>query len=304
MEDFALRLDEAARREHYHSQVYGALARVERNPFSKRLLEELAAVESGSASFWRSLGKKYGVRIGSQGRAPHRILWLHFLRRVLGLRFVLKVLEYGESKKEARLEGSSAFLGKAEHSKIRRFIDAEEAHEERLSMSLFGKDRGMHNIRDIIFGMNDGLVEVLAAAVGFGTFLKTPGLVFLAGIIVAVSGTLSMGGGAYIATDYENKVRGSGESSALSAWYVGIFYIIGAIFPLLPFAAGLSGAVGVAAAIILTSIVLACTAAFIAVISNKSISRNIGKTLAISLGAAAVTILIGYYARFVLHLSI
>ena len=138
--------------------------------------------------------------------------------------------------------------------------------------------------------------------------MQTPILVLIGGIIIAVSGTLSMAGGAYISTEYESNVDGIKRKSkarpAGSALYVGIPYFIGALVPLIPFILGYSGIFAIFSSIVLTAIVLIIIASLIALITDTSIKRKIGMTLAISLGAAAATIILGYAARSLLKISV
>jgi VIT1/CCC1 family predicted Fe2+/Mn2+ transporter len=197
---------------------------------------------------------------------------------------------------------------KDERRKIIEFMKQAEKIEAGIENEIIKHNNILSNIRDIIFGMNDGLVEVLAATVGFSAALQTqPGLVFFAGSIVAISGTLSMAGGAYISTEYETRLKKGVKRSGAglkSAFYCGLAYIIGAMFPILPFGIGFSGFEGIALSIAITAIVLSFTAALIAVFSRQSISQRITENLAVSLGAAAVTIALGLYARYVLKIYI
>jgi VIT1/CCC1 family predicted Fe2+/Mn2+ transporter len=307
MSDLISNLKKLYETEKLHHIAYSDFAARERDPKLRPLLSKFAKIEEGSSNLWASLLKKRGEVVPGNAGIWRKMILIRFLRKIFGMRFALMALEYREDDITRNFKRS---LGeqeaRAEAKRLVAFMDKEDAAEDAISRQLFKDDSVLNNIRDVIFGMNDGLVEVLAAVVGLGAFLQKPQLIFLAGLIVAVSGTSSMAGGAYISTDYETKVKGEvGNSSSLkSALYVGSFYIIGAIFPLLPFAFGLSSFVGIAAAIVITSLVLSFTAAFIAIVSGRSISRAIGETLAISLGAAAITIAIGYYARVVLHLTI
>jgi vacuolar iron transporter family protein len=307
MGEFLDQLSGMYKAERLHYMSYAHLAKREKDPRMRGYLLQFSEVERKSSDLWASILKKRGVEINEVPAHPFSLLLISFLRSILGLSFALKFLEYGEEKGIERFKVSLSELGnEAERRKITKFIDREIFEENELSAKILGSNAVLDNIRDIVFGMNDGLVEVLAAVVGLAAFLQNSHLILLSGFIVAISGTLSMAGGAYISSDYESKVKGKdgSEKGKKSSLYVGSFYILGALFPLAPFAFGLSGFGGIAFSIVITSLVLAFTATFVSVMSNKSISRNITETLLISLGAAAVTILIGYYARAALHLTI
>ena len=292
-----------------HKRVYSKLASVEKDRKLKTVLSELSSVESYHATLWSQLVDVKGSGV-SRLKLQSTFLVLGLLRRLFGLSVAIKAIEHREMELYEKI-GSAANLFKGDEKRkgIISEIKADELKREiPLQKRISEYSKVIDNIRDITFGMNDGLVEVLAATVGLGAALQTPILVAIGGLIVAVSGTLSMAGGAYISTQYESGVRAKHKnmhSSPIgSAFYVGLPYIFGAAFPLAPFVLGFGGVAGIAYSMILTAIVLAVVAALIAVVTNKSISRRVATTLAISLGAAVVTILLGAYVRQVLHISV
>jgi vacuolar iron transporter family protein len=111
------------------------------------------------------------------------------------------------------------------------------------------KDMSPEFIRNIFFGFNDGLVSTLGAVSGFFAAFHDPTVVFVATLIEAAAGGLSMTAGAYVAADSESETRAllheaagaaAGPPSALrpmgAALIVGISYLAGAgvtAFPLL-----------------------------------------------------------------------
>ncbi|MCL5122585.1 MAG: VIT1/CCC1 transporter family protein [Candidatus Marsarchaeota archaeon] len=297
------------REEVLHKRVYRKLAYVERDKRLKAVLSELSGVESYHATLWSQLVDVKGSNV-SKLKLQFTFFMLGLLRRLFGLSVAIKAIEHREMELYEKI-GSAAnlFRGDAKRRGIISRIKADEQKREiPLQKRISEYSKVIENIRDITFGMNDGLVEVLAATVGLGAALQTPILVAIGGLIVAVSGTLSMAGGAYISTQYESGVRSKHRnmhSSPIgSAFYVGLPYIFGAAFPLAPFVLGFGGVAGIAYSMVLTAIVLAIVAALIAVVTNKSVSRRVATTLAISLGAAVVTILLGAYVRHVLHIGV
>ena len=123
------------------------------------------------------------------------------------------------------------------------------------------------------------------------------------GIIVGISGTLSMAGGAYLSSksynlvEEEKKGTSTTNSPFKDAAYTGIFYFLGSLSSIVPFAAGLSGFAGILAAIIIVSIVLILASAVIGIVSKTSIKRRSLEMLTISFGAAFVTIILGIILR-------
>jgi VIT1/CCC1 family predicted Fe2+/Mn2+ transporter len=285
------------RKELLHRDSFAAFAKREGNQKIRRLLSELAEEEVGHSQTY--LDEVKGRQARGYSTADFYILLLS--RRILGLGLTMKIMEREEHQLEDKVERQGKGL------KLPRI---DETRENALKSEILGYNRVLGNIRDIFFGMSDGLVEILAAVSGIGAALQQPLLVIIAGLIVAVSGTLSMAGGAYLSTDYENIVgtsrsgKYSTRSPSKSAAYVGVAYILGSLFPLLPFAAGMSGTLAIATAILLTGIVLSVTATLLSIVSDTPILKRVSKTLLITLGIVAVTITLGLFARYYLHVSI
>lgn len=291
-----------------HKDVYERLAEREKDKTLRSLLKRLSNIEGRHVRIWGGL-----IDTKAAASEPFRVrfmtAFMSSVRSFLGLALTVKIIEYGESELKAKLNNALAMqVNRKQRNAVLKLERSMDSVEDPLQQQIVEYSPVLRNIRDVIFGMNDGLVEVLAAVAGFGAALQQPTLVLLAGFIVAVSGTLSMAGGAYLSTEYERSIKideSKGRSSArLSAAYVGLFYIVGAAFPLLPFALGFGGYYGIIGSIIVTAIVLTIVSSLISVVSDTSIAKRVVRTLAISLGIAAVTIIIGVIARQVLHLVV
>ena len=297
------------RTERLHYEVYGYFAEIEKQEKTKKLLMRFAAIEKEAAKFWMKMMLKNGWKYKKINPPTLRKWWMLFLKRIFGTAFALKAFEYSEGQVQNDIV---KLLDKREvrgsRNEVMKFLKDANRIENEIEDELLSHGAVLNNIRDIIFGMNDGLVEVLAATVGLGAALRTPSLIFAAGAIVAISGTMSMAGWAYISTEYEKELEakgaGVGDHAVKSAFYVGLSYIFGSVFPLLPFALGMGSFKGIAISIAVTMLVLSFTAALVAIMSGKSIYRKITETTAISMGAALITIALGLYARYALHIII
>ncbi|HVC58688.1 MAG TPA: VIT1/CCC1 transporter family protein [Candidatus Acidoferrales bacterium] len=291
-----------------HWKVYTRFAATERNAGIKALLTKLAKIELGHTKVWIELldGE---MKKPSELRLSLMAGMIYVCKAVLGIALTTKMIEYGENLLVNDL--NSALKASGNRKESNRLMKAEEEMdraEDPLKRGIIEHSPVLNNIRDVILGANDGLVEILAATAGLGIALRDPVIVLLSGFIVAVAGTLSMAGGVYLSMEYERSVgivktesplKGSAK---ISAFYVGLSYILGAMVPLVPFMFGLAGAWGVLGSIVLTGIVLSFVAALISIVSDTSIRRRVLRTLAISLGIAAVTIIIGLVARSVLNI--
>ena len=299
------------REELLHKEIYEAFHSSARSRNLAKITERLVKLESYHAELW---GKMLDVNGFDRPTSANRVskFLIMLCRAVFGMAVTVKAIEHiedGLHKKFSRIVPWST-LSKEEKALVGRVRSSEEVEESKLEGMIVGSSRIFNNIRDIMFGMNDGLVELLAVAVGLAAAIQTPGITFLAGFIVAVSGTLSMAAGAYLSTGYQKDIDVSSARAShtptprSSAFYVGLFYFIGSLFPLSPFALGLGGAAAIIASIVVTSIVLIFTSSLIALASDKSVIKSIAKTLALSLGAAIVTIILGTYVRATFHITI
>ena len=92
------------------------------------------------------------------------------------------------------------------------------------------------------------------------------------------------------------------------ALYVGVFYVFGAIIPLISFLIGSiirsNTYYNLVISVILTSIAIALTSLIIALNSNERVFRYMGRALGLSLTAAFATFLVGHLASIYLNIAI
>jgi VIT1/CCC1 family predicted Fe2+/Mn2+ transporter len=301
--------------EFIHSIAYARIAATEKNLEIRRLLKRLAADEKRHMRIWSDTI----CSRGSDPRRPHlvaaRVLAFTSLRRVFGISVMVKFLERSEDETFGKyIKLVSRHREKSLRVKASGMAEKEKVHEG-IILSLIQKHEGsLEHIRSVIFGLNDGLVEVLAAVAGLAAFSPSHVFVVVGSIIVAISGTLSMSGGAYLASKSENIVNdgmaareGAHERSERlhklamkDAYYTGRYYFLGALIPILPFLLGATGYAGIAISAALAAIALTIASTVIAVVSNTGIKARITEMLAISFGATAVTMLIGTASRMLL----
>ncbi len=287
----------------YHSELYMGFSEHEKDKELRRILIELSKEDSKHAMLWGA--KTSGLNKKRVGKIKLGIMLI--LRKIIGLELAIKLIDYKESEIKAKIMRECA---PSEIEKAKGIIRYEESKEGRLKSSILSRNKILANVRDVVFGMNDGLVEILAATAGIGAAIQQPYIVLISGSIVAISGTLSMAGGAYLSTEYQNTIekkenaKHKGPSPKSSAAYVGVAYIFGALFPLMPFIFGMYGYVAIAVSVAITALVLIITSAIISIVSDTPIIERISKTLAITLGIALITILIGAAARHYLKISI
>ena len=300
-------------------EIFSHLARAEKDSKLKKLLEKLADTEKRHAESWRGLlGEKRAGEVRKPVLGSLKIFEYLAIRKFLGTAFVSKLLGMNESATLARYKQiiSDMQLSADERKHITEIIKDEEETEADLKKSVQEYEGTLNHIGSIVFGLNDGLVEILAAVAGLAVLANSPITVVVGGLIVGVSGTLSMAGGAYLSAKSHGLVEDSinpknerdreeeKSTPGSEAFYTGIFYLAGALVPVIPFIVGLQGYAGIVVSVVLVSLVLAIASVVIAIISSSSIKRRVFEMLAISLGAAFATIILGSVVKLYFGITI
>ncbi len=293
-----------------HFRVYEHLSKIERDPELRALLVRLSLLEKKHMNLWKAILDEDAVSVPSLFPAlvSLQVFVFSIIRRVMGIGFVTKLLGLTEEGTLARFADAikGITLPESERRHISIIMRDENYTEEVLKKKIRVHEGELNYMRSIVLGLNDGLVEVLAAVVGFAIISRSDLIVIIGGLIIGVSGTLSMAGGAYLSSKSHSLIERNRDSSKSmpatrprdDAFYTGAYYFIGALIPVLPFMAGISGYYGILASIITVSIVLTIASAVIAIISGTSIKRRIFEMLVISLGASLATIALSSVLKF------
>ncbi|MFP3346288.1 MAG: VIT1/CCC1 transporter family protein [Sulfolobaceae archaeon] len=188
----------------FDSEVYLELGEKESDPVAKAFLFRMAEMEKKHASIWKEISEKRGIRIGKLGiKDKLMIKFYGIIRKVLGLELTLRLLESNEENDIEKYNelAKSEELDENEREKMREISIDEAVHEEMLT-TIKAKD-----VSDFVYGISDGLIEVLAATSGIAGAVSNPLVVALSGLIVGISGTLSMSIGAYLSTKSEKEIN-------------------------------------------------------------------------------------------------
>ncbi len=193
--------------------VYSELAKRERNPSVRQVLLKLAESERRHVEVWKKIGGRKNVQLSRLTlRDRLKVLIYRGYHSILGTRLTVRLLEAGELgsiKAYYRLLQDST-LTDEERSLVKGLIIDELEHEE----ALVGKEFRGEGIRDAVYGVSDGLIEVLAGSSGLAGFFTSSTLIALGGTIIGVSGALSMAVGAYLSTSSQLELATSQKSKS------------------------------------------------------------------------------------------
>lgn len=288
--------------------LYKALRDITRDD-TQKVLDDLIKVETEHLAFWQEFFDTRLTTLDLPRRLKLRlIVWTCRLFGATAVHLALEAIEvYGVRKYltiwKLYKDGP---LGAA----LKGILVDEFKHEDLLVTKLTERKINPEKIRNIFFGLNDGLVEILGAVSGFFAAFGGTVTVLIAAATTAVAGALSMAAGAYVAISSEEEVKKTesdkkqflGESASAeleeeplsSALVVGIAYIVGALVPVLPV---LFGAKNALASVLAAGSMIILVSMILAFLSGMDIKRRILQNLVIIAAAVGITYAIGTVAR-------
>jgi VIT1/CCC1 family predicted Fe2+/Mn2+ transporter/rubrerythrin len=207
------------------ADVYHALAGVTSDPRLKRRLSALAVTEQSHADAWASLlGSKSATPSNHRPRFAARLLAM--LARVAGIGPALALAGAAEGQVvRSYLNQVSTVTDQRAQGVLRKVLPEELDHQSpedvtgdpTTSRPLSGDgDRdpdeeewhgtGIESIRNVIYGVNDGLTATLGVLAGVGGATVNPRVVLIGGLSAMVASGVSMAGGAYLASKSQREV--------------------------------------------------------------------------------------------------
>ncbi len=163
------------------------------------------------------------------------------------------------------------------------------------------------SIREIVFGLEDSLVSTLGAVTGIAVGTQNAYVVILSGLVLIAVEAVSMSAGSYLssksAAGVESRLNHRrthrGDHIPIlpmrSAVVMGVFYLIGGLFPLFPYFF-LSVTSAFIPSVLLTTGALYATGVWIGHLTRRTPWRSGVEMVAVSLLAAGVGYAIGRIA--------
>jgi len=299
--------------------------RVKDDEFRKSLLR-LSETEKIHANFWKLRLVKSGISVDGIKPRFGKIKGLLMIRKVMGNYLSIKLLEHSEIDSIIQY---NKFLEENRNDSemtdsLQKIILDEIEHEEIFSKKAGDEDILIQKNRDLIYGMSDGLVEVLAALAGLSALISNHFYIALGGTVVGIGGSISMALGAYLSQKSESEYkineltkksilerkmrygqkfdRYKGESKK-SAFNVGLSYVMGALIPIIPFVF-LPRIGGLIAAVILVAASQGITNMIVALTMGLRILKTSVQAMFLSLLAAAATFTVGYLFHIFFNITL
>jgi VIT1/CCC1 family predicted Fe2+/Mn2+ transporter len=213
------------------ARVYEALAEVCRDARLQRRLRALATTEKRHADAWAELLAAGGAKVPDR---PPRLTagLLAALARVAGIGPALALAGAAEgqvvrsylnqvtsvSDERAQRVLRKVLPEELDHQSPDDLIDADAGRPASNDAAVSSHGRrvateeewhgggGVESIRNVIYGVNDGLTATLGVLTGVGGASANPRVVLIGGLSAMVASGVSMAGGAYLATKSQREI--------------------------------------------------------------------------------------------------
>ena len=212
-EDRRAHLLKLQRMEATEAEVYRRLARMQKDPVNRSILEGISLEEERHEAVIENMtGEK--VR-ADMGKVRRQIM----LARLFGFTFSVKMMEATEKDVAAEYRE----LG------LDDIAEEEEAHEENM-IGMLDEERLRYS-GSVVLGMSAALVELTGALAGLNFAFQSLNLVALAGLVTGIAAAFSMGASEYLSSRAEKK----SESAVRAAFFTWISYLITVLLLVSPY---------------------------------------------------------------------
>ncbi|MCE5344969.1 MAG: VIT1/CCC1 transporter family protein [Bacteroidales bacterium] len=259
--------------------IYLKLADRCKDEKNAKVLRTIGEQELIHAQYWKS---KTGLDIKPDN---FKIIRTVFLARILGLTFVLKLMEKREGTGSKLYSDLSTVFPEAGN-----LSEEEKVHEKEILNML--DEESLQYVGSIVLGLNDALVELTGALAGFTLALGDTKLISLAGLVTGISAALSMAASDYLSSKAEGDPR-----AKKSAVYTGISYIITVFLLILPFLL-ITSKYGALAITLTTAVfIIFCFNYYISMAKDLSFKHRFLEMTCISLGVASFSFFVGFLLK-------
>ncbi len=298
--------------------LYKSLAGRVREGWLRDKLRTIAGMELGHSKFWRNLLTRRGYDITDEVSITLKDKLVLKVGSILPNWVLLAILESGEVKGYKEYydfyKTYESELSTQEKEWLKEIIREEISHETVFREK--AEELGASNVRDLVLGMNDGIVELLGVVSGLSAVYKSePLTVGVSGVVVGIAGAISMGVGAFISVRSQRQVDEArrdrerilaltegktntreieaNENEFKAAMFTGLAYLLGVVFPVSPFFFVSSSANGVVLSFLFAFVILSLVASFISLISGISLRLKLFEMLLSAGFAAGASYIIG-----------
>ncbi|MCM8830660.1 MAG: VIT1/CCC1 transporter family protein [Candidatus Omnitrophica bacterium] len=198
--------------------VYKKLSFIVKEKKQSEILERIAKEEMTHYKFLKNL-------TGEELKPNKLKIFIYTtIAKIFGFNFGLKLMEGKEEIAQRVYEGIKEFS-----PQIDQILKDEKKHEHGL-ISLINEER-LKYVSSMVLGLNDALVELSGALVGFTLALQRTKLVGIIGLITGIAASMSMSASEFLSTKHQD----TDKSPVKASLYTGFAYILTVVILVLPY---------------------------------------------------------------------
>jgi vacuolar iron transporter family protein len=269
----------------YH--IYKKIAAAQKDPHNQDVLTRIAEDELRHYGIWK--------RYTRQDVSPDipRIWFYYLIALVSGITFAIKLMEGVEKRAQSY---DKRLMDKI--PEIQTILTNEETHEREL-IALIDEER-LKYAGSVVLGLNDALVEFTGTLAGLTFALQNTEIIAVAGLIMGVAASLSMGASEYLS----QRSDGGPTDPVKAAVYTGVAYIVTVALLILPYLILSNPYYALLFTLLGAVLVIFLFTFYISVAKDLPFWRRFGEMLLISLGIAGISFIIGMLIRTVLNINV
>ncbi len=245
-------------------------------------LELLAVEEYKHFQFWSKYVNNYKPRV-----SLYKILLFKLVAVIMGITFVIKLLENHEKDTIENYKSISDLLDEESKEELLNIIKDEEEHEEYLLSNL--REERVKYLGFTVLGLSDALIEIAGIHAGtLGVYVNTF-TAGLAGLIAGIAASIAMASAAY---NQAKQTVGIGRPLRAST-YTGIAYMITALLLALPYFVIHDIIYALIISLIVSEAILVYISLYSYILYKRNFFRELGETSAIIFGATFALYIFG-----------
>jgi len=267
--------------------IYQKIAAAQRDPHNREVLERIARQELGHYEIWKQYTRQ------DVAPATLRIWFYYLIARVFGMTFAIKLMEGVEKRAQVNDQGLADQIPESKE------ILVNEQNHERELIALINEER-LKYVGSVVLGLNDALIEFTGTLAGLTFAIQNTQIIAVAGLIMGVAATLSMG-----ASEYLSQRSDGGPTDPIKAsFYTGAAYIATVALLILPYLILKSPYHALVFTLTGAILVIVLFTFYISVAKDLPFWRRFGEMLLICLGIAAISFVIGILIRTLLNVNV
>lgn len=274
------RILEAQKNEITEHFIYAKLSGLLKDRERAAILKQISEEELKHYELWKTFSTQ------DVAADKVKVFFYVLVSRLFGLTFGLKLMEKGEDSAQDIYDGLKVIS-----PQVDEVIADENAHENQL-ISLIDEER-LKYVSSIVLGLNDALVELTGALVGFSLALQNTRLVSIVGLITGIAASLSMAASEYLSTRQEE----TDKSPLKACIYTGIAYVGTVIILVSPYFIFKNIYLALSLVLIAAVSIIYIFTYYISVAKELNFKKRFMEMAGISLGIAAINFLIGLIVR-------